>query len=94
MMQKETVAVDRIEMPAAEPGAKRSQPRGRVIVFSKWCKQCGLCVAFCPRHVLGQAEDGSVVVVNPDECTACSWCELHCPDFAITVRRIDESTGV
>jgi 2-oxoglutarate ferredoxin oxidoreductase subunit delta len=68
---------------------RKSMPKGRVIVFGKWCKECGLCVAFCPRGVLGRAEDGSTIVVNPDECTACRWCELHCPDFAITVKKIN-----
>ena len=68
---------------------KRSRPKGRVIVFGKWCKECGLCIAFCPHNVLGRAEDGSIIMVNPDECTACRWCELHCPDFAITVKRLN-----
>ena len=74
----------------AEPAKDRkAMPKGRVIVFAKWCKECGLCIAFCPRGVLGRAEDGSTIVVNPDACTACRWCELHCPDFAITVKKVD-----
>ena len=28
------------------------------------------------------------VVARPDDCTACLLCELHCPDFAIEVRRL------
>ncbi|MEN8097651.1 MAG: 4Fe-4S dicluster domain-containing protein [Chloroflexota bacterium] len=64
-------------------------PKGRVIVYGKWCKECGICVAFCPRDVLGTASDGSIVVVKPEECTACRWCELHCPDFAIVVKKLD-----
>jgi len=72
-----------------KPAKKRKMtPKGRVIVYGKWCKECGLCVAFCPRGVLGRADDGSTIVVNPDACTACRWCELHCPDFAITVKEI------
>jgi 2-oxoglutarate ferredoxin oxidoreductase subunit delta len=76
---------------ASQPtGQKRKQPKGRVIVYGKWCKECGICIAFCPRNVLAKAPDGSVLVANPDDCTACLWCELHCPDFAITVKRLDE----
>jgi 2-oxoglutarate ferredoxin oxidoreductase subunit delta len=82
-------ATEPVTEPAPKEAAKK-RPLGRVIIYSKWCKQCGLCVAFCPRQVLGQTQDGSVLVVNPDDCTACRWCELHCPDFAITVKRIDE----
>ncbi len=79
-------------LPDPEPAApKRDRPksRGRVIIYRKWCKECGICIAFCPRDVLARGEDGSTQVANPEACTACRWCELHCPDFAITVRRIE-----
>jgi len=75
---------------AVSPPPKTKRPRGRVIVYGKWCKECGICIAFCPHGVLGSADDGSTIVVKPDECTACRWCEFHCPDFAITVKRIEE----
>ena len=55
-------------------------------IYRAWCKQCGLCVAFCPRECLALNEEGAPVVVKPERCTGCGWCELHCPDFAISVR--------
>jgi 2-oxoglutarate ferredoxin oxidoreductase subunit delta len=64
---------------------KRRLPRGHVTVFPNWCKGCGLCVEFCPADVLEQGPDGRVTVAHPEKCTACRWCELHCPDFAIFV---------
>jgi 2-oxoglutarate ferredoxin oxidoreductase subunit delta len=67
---------------------KRRLPRGRVTVFPNWCKGCGLCVEFCPADVLEQGPDGRVTVAHPEMCTACRWCELHCPDFAIFVADI------
>ncbi len=79
-----TEAVDELS-----PRKAKTKPKGRVIVFGKWCKECGLCIAFCPHNVLAADKDGRTIVVNPDECTACRWCELHCPDFAITVKRIE-----
>jgi len=63
----------------------RRLPRGRVTVFPNWCKGCNLCVEFCPLGVLEQGDDGRVIVAHPEKCTACRWCELHCPDFAIFV---------
>jgi 2-oxoglutarate ferredoxin oxidoreductase subunit delta len=66
-----------------ESKRRRRLPRGRVTVFPNWCKGCNLCVEFCPTHVLEQGEDGRVIVAHPEKCTACRWCELHCPDFAI-----------
>jgi 2-oxoglutarate ferredoxin oxidoreductase subunit delta len=68
---------------------KRKLPRGRVTIFPNWCKGCDLCVIFCPAGVLGEGPDDRVVVAHPEKCTACRWCELHCPDFAIFVTDIE-----
>lgn len=76
-------------LPPAEP-LRRRRRRGQVTVFPNWCKGCGLCVAFCPMKVLEQKEDGRVIVAHPEKCTACRWCELHCPDFAIFVNEVEE----
>jgi 2-oxoglutarate ferredoxin oxidoreductase subunit delta len=48
------------------------------------CKDCGICIALCPRGVLA-AGAGSVKVEKADACTRCRICEVHCPDFAIEV---------
>lgn len=34
-----------------------------------------------PHKVLGKI----VKVINPESCIGCMECELHCPDFAISV---------
>ena len=73
---------------------KRRLPRGRVTVFPNWCKGCGLCVEFCPAGVLEQGADERVIVAHPEKCTACHWCELHCPDFAIFVTDIEPEETV
>ena len=48
------------------------------------CKQCGFCVAFCPRKVLAM-RDNYPTVVDIESCTACLLCDMLCPDFAVTV---------
>jgi 2-oxoglutarate ferredoxin oxidoreductase subunit delta len=68
---------------------KRRGPRGKIIIFGTWCKGCGICVAFCPMGVLALDSDGHPVVVAPEKCTACHWCDTHCPDLAIVVQKID-----
>jgi len=68
---------------------KRRGPRGRVIIFGMWCKGCGLCVEFCPTGVLSLDQDSHPVVSYPEKCTACHWCDTHCPDLAIVVQRIE-----
>lgn len=56
------------------------------IIFQDWCKACGICIAFCPKKVYGSQKDGKPIIERPDACNGCLFCELHCPDFAITVR--------
>ena len=73
-----------------EPRPKASRlPRGEVHVFDNWCKGCGLCIEFCPNGVLVLGLDNRPKPIYPENCTACRWCELHCPDFAIFITDID-----
>lgn len=80
------------EPQTVQDGSKKPKrgPRGRVIIFGMWCKGCGLCVEFCPTGVLALNEDDRPVVVAPEKCSACHWCDTHCPDLAIVVKRIEE----
>lgn len=59
----------------------------RIRIIKPFCKSCEICVQFCPEDVLGLGNDLKVSVINPERCTACRWCELHCPDLAIFVER-------
>ena len=78
------------EQPKVEAKAlPKKGPRGQVTVFANWCKGCGICVAFCPTGVLALDDDDHPVVVYPEKCTACHWCDTHCPDLAIIVKKID-----
>ena len=62
-----------------------SKGQNRVVVYPDWCKGCGICIAFCPKHVLAAGPDGKARVVDEDACVNCGFCEPHCPDFAIVV---------
>ena len=57
----------------------------KIILSQDWCKKCGICVAFCPKHVLATDEVGRVVIAAEDQCIACRICERLCPDFAINI---------
>jgi len=61
------------------------------VIFRDWCKACGICSAFCPKKVIGRDETGAPVIERPEACIACRFCEIHCPDFAITIRERSES---
>jgi 2-oxoglutarate ferredoxin oxidoreductase subunit delta len=54
-------------------------------IYRAWCKSCGICAAFCPRQCIRLDEEGNPTVEESERCTGCGWCELHCPDFAISV---------
>ncbi len=81
------------DSPSAETANPENQDKTgkkkkeyRIDIFRDWCKSCGICAAFCPRHCIGLDESGSPFVQDEQLCSGCAWCELHCPDFAISVR--------
>ena len=55
-------------------------------------RDCLLCVQFCPHAVLTKPGplENHPKVENPDNCTICLRCEIHCPDLAISVFGDDE----
>ncbi|HNX73262.1 MAG TPA: 4Fe-4S binding protein [Spirochaetales bacterium] len=59
------------------------------IIREKYCKGCGICVAFCPKQVLA-LKNGKVFPERPQLCIGCHMCEYRCPDFAIEVKPIEE----
>jgi 2-oxoglutarate ferredoxin oxidoreductase subunit delta len=66
----------------------------KVAVDLDLCKACGICINLCPEGVFDADEQALPVVARPGDCTACLLCELHCPDFAIEVRRpVSKSAG-
>ena len=59
----------------------------KVAVDLELCKACGICINLCPEGVFDTDDQAMPVIARPDDCTACLLCELHCPDFAIEIRR-------
>lgn len=56
-----------------------------VAFYHDWCKACGICMAFCPKQIILADKNGKPLVEEAERCIGCRFCELHCPDFAITV---------
>ena len=60
------------------------------LIDKEWCKGCGICVHFCPKKVLELDSNGKVDAVRPEDCIACTLCELRCPDLAIQIIKKQE----
>lgn len=88
-MTEEETAEEAAAQTSGATKARPLRPRGHVTIFGTWCKGCGICIAFCPQSVFEANGQGRPRVVRPDKCTACHWCDTHCPDMAITVRRLE-----
>lgn len=56
----------------------------KVIIYTRWCKVCEICVAFCPKEAL-EMRNGFPALARAERCNSCGLCEFLCPDFAITV---------
>lgn len=56
-----------------------------ITVRRPYCKQCAICVEFCPKKVFALDAEGYPEVIDARSCTGCLLCELRCPDFAIDV---------
>jgi len=66
-------------------GAIQSADPNKVVFFLSWCKQCEICVSFCPRDALRMNEQQYPYLAYPERCNLCGICEVMCPDFAITI---------
>jgi 2-oxoglutarate ferredoxin oxidoreductase subunit delta len=66
-------------------------PRGKVYLIPERCKECNICIQFCPRQVLRTSESTNCKGYHyPEiapgmgaECVHCQFCSLVCPEFAI-----------
>jgi len=69
------------------PVQKKQKLPSNIDIYRAWCKACGICAAFCPTGCLARDEAGYPYVKNIEKCINCGWCEIRCPDFAITVEQ-------
>jgi 2-oxoglutarate ferredoxin oxidoreductase subunit delta len=93
---EENAAMSAVRKPITP---KPPRTRQKVLVLlQEQCKQCELCIAFCPKNVL--CFDASkynkkgyhpVKVCDLEACVNCGFCERICPDMAIFLADIDEA---
>jgi 2-oxoglutarate ferredoxin oxidoreductase subunit delta len=67
--------------------------KGKIVISGELCKECGLCIHFCPKKVIRQsgklnaAGYQSAEFDDNGECTGCAMCAIVCPEVAIEVYR-------
>ncbi len=75
-------------------------PRTRekvLVILQEQCKECGLCVEFCPKKVLcftdiyNRKGYHPVTACDIDACVNCEFCERICPDMAIFLANREEA---
>ncbi len=73
---------------------RASNEKFRVSVVADRCKECGLCIAVCPKKVLVRSNKYNKYgfrypePARIEECIGCRLCEYNCPDFAIYVEEV------
>jgi 2-oxoglutarate ferredoxin oxidoreductase subunit delta len=60
-------------------------------VKDDWCKGCNLCIDRCPLNALEESDTLNKRGIHPprlkenNKCNNCRYCELICPDLAISI---------
>lgn len=54
----------------------------QLVLEPKWCKGCGICVAFCPKEALILVNN-KIRLKEDNKCVQCGLCEMRCPDYAV-----------
>lgn len=66
-------------------------PQGQVYIIPERCKECKLCIEFCPEKVLQESTSTNakgyhypeIATDKENACVHCEFCTMVCPEFAI-----------
>jgi 2-oxoglutarate ferredoxin oxidoreductase subunit delta len=66
-------------------------PQGQVYIIPERCKECKICIEFCPKKVLQNSSEinskgyhyPEVIPGMEQACVHCEFCTMVCPEFAI-----------
>lgn len=76
--------------------AARKRRQFKVFFHEAYCKGCGICSEMCPKETLRIGERLGPLgyflaeVQNISTCNGCRYCEIACPDMAVTVVEVEQ----
>ena len=71
------------------PEKPAQKPAVEVVIKSEWCKNCGICIEFCPKNVFDHGLYRPKIA-RPENCSACGMCIVRCPDYALSGHKNNE----
>lgn len=79
---------------------RKTVPHGQVFIIPERCKECEICIRFCPRQVLQVSAQANtkgyhypeIASGKQTDCVHCEFCALVCPEFAIYTLPANGST--
>jgi uncharacterized protein (DUF169 family)/NAD-dependent dihydropyrimidine dehydrogenase PreA subunit len=75
--------------PSRSPDEDPDQLLYSVLIDPEKCVNCGLCVAFCPVEVFGEAPN-LPHIAHPELCWGCETCVGQCPQQAVRVKTVEK----
>jgi 2-oxoglutarate ferredoxin oxidoreductase subunit delta len=93
---QENTVVSAVRKPITPKPAREREKV--LVILEEQCKQCGLCIEFCPKNVLcfdmskyNRKGYHPVTACDIDACVNCEFCERICPDMAIFLAKKEDA---
>ena len=82
-------------MPTMTPEQTKTKT---ITINEEFCKQCGLCIKFCPDNALAFQKKFNSKGFHPiawkGDCRFCGMCFIMCPDLVIQIKEKDTDENI